>query len=147
MKDAPFNKRDPQLVPTAGSCAECPKRTGHNKLLFGNDLGKQGTAAPTPPVIRPKCRPMWWRLSPRSLNWFRSVPPTAHRKEGSSVLPRNKYTAIRDDKSKSKDEALRPEFKVCKYTTETIIAKGSDIGTIHKVCANPACPSIIRNSQ
>jgi ParB family chromosome partitioning protein len=42
LKDAPFNKRDPQLVPTAGSCAECPKRTGHNKLLFGDDLGKQG---------------------------------------------------------------------------------------------------------
>jgi ParB family transcriptional regulator, chromosome partitioning protein len=42
LKDAPFNKRDAQLVPTAGSCADCPKRTGHNKLLFGDDLGKQG---------------------------------------------------------------------------------------------------------
>jgi ParB family chromosome partitioning protein len=42
LKDAPFNKRDVQLVPSAGSCADCPKRTGHNKLLFGDDLGKQG---------------------------------------------------------------------------------------------------------
>ena len=42
LKDAPFNKRDAHLVPTAGSCADCPKRTGHNKLLFGDDLGKQG---------------------------------------------------------------------------------------------------------
>jgi ParB family chromosome partitioning protein len=42
LKDAPFDKRDVQLVPTAGSCADCPKRTGHNKLLFGDDLGKQG---------------------------------------------------------------------------------------------------------
>ena len=42
LKDAPFNKRDPQLVPAAGSCADCPKRTGHNKLLFGDDLGRQG---------------------------------------------------------------------------------------------------------
>jgi ParB family chromosome partitioning protein len=40
LKDAPFSKRDAQLVPTAGSCVDCPKRTGHNKLLF-SDLGKQ----------------------------------------------------------------------------------------------------------
>jgi ParB family chromosome partitioning protein len=41
LKDAPFDKRNAQLVPTAGSCADCPKRTGHNKLLFGDDLGRQ----------------------------------------------------------------------------------------------------------
>ena len=40
LKDAPFDKKDGQLVPAAGSCIECPKRTGHNKLLF-SDLGKQ----------------------------------------------------------------------------------------------------------
>src|ERR1017187_10116445 len=34
LKQAPFNKRDAQLVPTAGSCVDCPKRTGNNKLLF-----------------------------------------------------------------------------------------------------------------
>ena len=60
-------------------------------------------------------------------------------KEGSPVLPRNKYTAIRDDKPKSKDDAQRPEFKVCKYAADAIITEGSDIGTIHKVCANPDC--------
>jgi hypothetical protein len=34
LKDAPFDREDPQLVPAAGSCLTCPKRTGHNKLLF-----------------------------------------------------------------------------------------------------------------
>jgi ParB family transcriptional regulator, chromosome partitioning protein len=42
LKDAPFDKRDAELLPSAGSCADCPKRTGQNKLLFGDDLGKQG---------------------------------------------------------------------------------------------------------
>jgi ParB family chromosome partitioning protein len=60
--------------------------------------------------------------------------------EGSKVLPRNKYTAIRDEKPKSKEEAKRPEFKVCKFTTDAIITEGSEVGTVHKVCANPACP-------
>src|ERR1700677_3376178 len=39
LKDAPFSTRDAQLVPAAGSCAACPKRTGQHKLLF-SDLGK-----------------------------------------------------------------------------------------------------------
>ena len=53
--------------------------------------------------------------------------------------PRNKYIAIRDDKPKSNDEAKRPEFKVCKFTTDAIVTEGSEIGTTHKICANPAC--------
>jgi ParB family transcriptional regulator, chromosome partitioning protein len=40
LKLAPFDKRDAQLVPAAGSCVDCPKRTGHNKLLF-LDMDKQ----------------------------------------------------------------------------------------------------------
>jgi len=55
-------------------------------------------------------------------------------------LPRNRYTAIRDEKPKSNDEAKRPEYKVCKFTTDAIITEGSDVGTVHKVCANPTCP-------
>jgi ParB family chromosome partitioning protein len=34
LKDAPFDRKDAELVPSAGSCIDCPKRTGHNKLLF-----------------------------------------------------------------------------------------------------------------
>jgi ParB family transcriptional regulator, chromosome partitioning protein len=59
--------------------------------------------------------------------------------EGSKVLPRNQYTAIREEKPKSKEEAKRPEYKVCKFTTDAIIAEGSDVGAVHKVCANPTC--------
>jgi hypothetical protein len=43
LKLAPFDKRDAQLVPAAGSCADCPKRTGHNKLLF-LDMGTDSIA-------------------------------------------------------------------------------------------------------
>jgi ParB family chromosome partitioning protein len=60
--------------------------------------------------------------------------------QGSKVLPRSQYTAIREEKPKSKEEAKRPEYKVCKFTTDAIIAEGSEVGTVHKVCANPTCP-------
>jgi len=140
LKDAPFDKRDAQLVPTAGSCADCPKRTGHNKLLFGDDLGRQGDRCTDPGCYQ-------FKLSAHVAKSVAAKPEivqisTAYgtQKEGSPVLPRNKYTTVRDDKPKSNDEAKRPEFKVCKFTTDAIVTEGSDIGTVHKVCANPACP-------
>ena len=138
LKDAPFDKRDAQLVPAAGSCVDCPQRTGHNKLLF-SELGKQDSCSD------PNCYQS--KVSAHLAKTIAAKPQivqisTAYgtHKEGSAVLPRNEYTAIRDDQPKSKDEAARPEFKVCKFTTEAIITEGNGIGTVQKVCANPACP-------
>jgi len=34
LKSVPFSKDDETLVPEAGSCANCPKRTEFNTLLF-----------------------------------------------------------------------------------------------------------------
>jgi ParB family chromosome partitioning protein len=140
LKDAPFDKRDAQLIPTAGSCADCPKRTGHNKLLFGDDLGKQGDQCTDPCCYNAKLAAHVAKAVAAKPNLVHISTAYGGQKEGSSVLPRNKYTAIRDDKPQKKEDAQRPEFKVCKFATDAIITEGSDIGTIHKVCANPECP-------
>ena len=140
LKDAPFNKRDAQLVPTAGSCADCPKRTGHNKLLFGDDLGRQGDRCTDPNCYTAKVLAHVAQTVAAKPELVQVSTAYGAQKDGSPVLPRNRYTAIRDDKPKSKDDAKRPEFKVCKFTTEAIITEGADVGTIHKVCANPSCP-------
>ncbi|HEY1647317.1 MAG TPA: ParB/RepB/Spo0J family partition protein [Terracidiphilus sp.] len=140
LKDAPFNKRDPQLVPVAGSCADCPKRTGHNKLLFGDDLGRQGDRCTDPNCYQAKVSAHVAQTVAAKPELVQISTAYGGQKEGSPVLPRNKYTAIRDDRPKSKDDAKRPEFKECKFTTEAIITEGSDVGTIHKVCANLSCP-------
>jgi ParB family transcriptional regulator, chromosome partitioning protein len=140
LKDAPFNKRDAQLIPTAGSCADCPKRTGHNKLLFGDDLGRQGDRCTDPNCYAAKVSAHVAQTVAAKPELVQISTAYGGQKEGSTVLPRNKYIAIRDDKPKSKDDAKRPEFKVCKFTTEAIITEGSDVGTTHKVCANASCP-------
>ncbi len=140
LKDAPFDKRDAQLVSTAGSCADCPKRTGHNKLLFGDDLGKQGDQCTDPRCYNAKLAAHVAKAVAAKPNLVQISTAYGGQKEGSPVLPRNKYTAIRDDKPQKKEDAQRPEFKVCKYAADAIITEGSDIGTIHKVCANPDCP-------
>jgi ParB family chromosome partitioning protein len=139
LKDAPFDKRDAQLVPTAGSCADCPKRTGHNKLLFGDDLGRQGDRCTDPGCYNAKLAEHVSKAVAAKPELVRISTAYGTQKEGSPVLPRNKYTAIRDDKPKSKEEAQRPEFKVCKFATDAIVTEGSEVGTIHKVCANPDC--------
>ncbi|CAN5708184.1 hypothetical protein BH10ACI4_BH10ACI4_23200 [soil metagenome] len=140
LKDAPFNKRDAQLVPAAGTCADCPKRTGHNKLLFGDDLGRQGDRCTDPNCYGAKVSAHVAQTVAAKPELVQISTAYGAPKDGSAVLPRNKYTAIRDDKPKSTDDAKRPEFKVCKFTTEAIITEGNDVGTIHKVCANPTCP-------
>jgi ParB family chromosome partitioning protein len=140
LKDAPFDKRDAQLISTAGSCADCPKRTGHNKLLFGDDLGKQGDQCTDPRCYNAKIAAHVAKAVAAKPNLVQISTAYGGQKEGSAVLPRNKYTAIRDGKPQKKEDAQRPEFKVCRFATDAIITEGSDIGTIHKVCANPECP-------
>lgn len=39
LKKAPFSIKDPNILPAAGACVECPKRSGHAPKLFA-DLGK-----------------------------------------------------------------------------------------------------------
>lgn len=140
LKDAPFDKRDAQLVPTASSCADCPKRTGHNKLLFGDDLGRQGDRCTDPGCYNAKLAAHVAESVAAKPELVQISTAYGTQKEGSPVLPRNKYTAIRDDKPKSKEEAQRPEFKVCKFAADAIVTEGSEVGTVHKVCANADCP-------
>ncbi len=45
LASAPFDKQDETLVPEAGSCVNCPKRTGFNKLLFP-DVRKDSCTSP-----------------------------------------------------------------------------------------------------
>ena len=138
LKDAPFDKRNAQLVTIAGSCVECPKRTGHNKLLFA-DLGKQD-ACTDPTCYQAKMGAHVAKAIEAKPELVQISTTYGAQKEGSPILPRNKYTVIRDDRPQSKEEAKRPEFKECKFTTEAIITEGSDVGTVHKVCANASCP-------
>lgn len=138
LKDAPFNQRDAQLVPTAGSCADCPKRTGHNKLLFA-DLGKQDACTD------PTCYAA--KLDAHVKQTIATKPKlvqitTAYGKaaEGSPILTRSQYVEIRQEKPQNKYQQEAPEYKMCCYITDAIIAEGGGKGSLRKVCSNPSCP-------
>ena len=138
LKDAPFDKKDGQLVPAAGSCVDCPKRTGHNKLLF-SDLGKQD-ACTDPTCYQVKVEAHVAKTVAAKPQLIQISTAYGQQKEGSTTLPRNKYTEIRAEKPSSKEEAKRPEFKTCKFTSEAIVTEGNEKGELRKVCSNLACP-------
>jgi ParB family chromosome partitioning protein len=41
LADAPFDREDPTINPTAGACVTCPRRSGHNTSLFCDVQGDQ----------------------------------------------------------------------------------------------------------
>jgi len=140
LATAPFSKEDAQLVPEAGSCIECPKRTGHNTLLFAD----MGTAHPNS-CSDPKCYAA--KLESYVRQSIAAKPKLVQistgygkQQEGSTTIPRNKYVEVRQEKPRTKEEATRPEFKTCKYTTEAIVSEGSEKGELRKVCTQADCP-------
>src|ERR1035437_7760259 len=139
LASAQFSKEDAQLVPEAGACLDCPKRTGHNTLLF------EGMAAQYDSCSDPKCYAA--KLDAHVRQTIAAKPKlvqisTAYgaQKEGSAAVPRNRYVEIRQEKPSKKEQESWPEYKTCKFTTEAIVTEGSEKGEIRRVCANPECP-------
>jgi ParB family chromosome partitioning protein len=137
LKLASFDKRDAQLVPAAGSCVECPKRTGHNKLLFA-DVRQDACTDPT--CYHAKVEAHVAKTVAAKPKLVQISTAYGQQQEGSPTLPRNKYVEIRPEKPSTKEEATRPEFKTCKHTTEAIVSDGIDKGELRKVCTEPDCP-------
>jgi ParB family chromosome partitioning protein len=138
LSAAPFSKEDAQLVPEAGSCLECPKRTGHNTLLFAEMSNVDRCSDPA-------CYQK--KLDEHVKQTVAAKPKlvqisTAYGKpaEGSPVIPRNKYVEIRQDKPKGENERDWPEYKTCKYTMEAIVTEGTEKGETKRICSNPECP-------
>ena len=136
---APFSKEDAQLLSEAGSCIECPKRTGHNVLLFDGISPRHDSCSD------PNCYAA--KLEMHVKQTVAAKPKlvqisTAYGKpaEGSAAIPRNKYVEIRQDKPQKKEQRDWPEYKTCRFTSEAIVTEGSEKGELRRVCVNPDCP-------
>jgi ParB family chromosome partitioning protein len=137
LKQAPFNKRDAQLVPAAGSCVDCPKRTGHNKLLFAD---VREDACTDPACFSAKLEAHVQKQIAAKPELVQISTAYSQQPEGSKVVTRNRYVEIRPDKPDTPEKAKWPEFKTCKFTAEAIVADGIDKGEVRKVCTEPTCP-------
>jgi ParB family chromosome partitioning protein len=140
LASAPFSKKDIELVPEAGSCVDCPKRTGHNKLLFADMGSGQKDSCSDPKCYAAKLDGHIRQSIAAKPKLVQISTGYGQQKEDSTTLPRNKYVEIRQEKPKTKEEATRPEFKTCKYTTEAIVSEGLEKGETRTVCAQADCP-------
>jgi ParB family chromosome partitioning protein len=132
----PFDKNDAKLVPEAGSCVDCPKRTGFNTLLFGEMSERdQCTDAAcfngkiTRTIERKiEAKPQLVQIA------------TAHGTRGDgAVLPRNRYVALTLTNPAKSKQPLSPYQKPCKHMAEAIVVDGAERGRTTKVCAEPTC--------
>jgi len=133
---APFDKDDASLLPEAGSCANCPKRTGFNTLLFGDafkDSCTDGTcynAKLTKHIERQVAE------KPKLVQISTEFGKPA---EG-QVLGRGHYIALNlAGKNGKQKQPLSASQKPCKSMGEAIVVEGSERGRTVKVCSDPNC--------
>jgi ParB family chromosome partitioning protein len=140
LASAPFSKEDAHLLPEAGACLDCPKRTGHNTLLFAEIGSGQPDSCSDPKCYAAKVEAHIRQSIAAKPKLVQISTAYRAQKDGSVVVPRNKYVEIRTEKPTNPKQRDWPEYKVCKFTTEAIVTEGSEKGELRRVCANPECP-------
>ncbi|MHB2006589.1 MAG: ParB/RepB/Spo0J family partition protein [Acidobacteriaceae bacterium] len=136
LKDAPFSKSDATLNPQAGACLDCPKRTGHNKLLFAD---VRHDACTDPACYQKKVDAHVAKTIAANPKLVQISAAYGQPAEGITAIPRNKYIEIKQEKPTGKHQRDWPEYKTCKSTTEAIITEGTEKGELRKICADPNC--------
>lgn len=132
----PFDKQDETLVSGAGSCVNCPKRTGFNKLLF-TDVRKDSCTDPQ--CFRAKIDAhvnKTLETKPQLVQ----ISAAWNSREG-APLGRNQYVELEVKKQKANGAStkLPANQKPCDKMAEAIVMDGGKRGQVVKVCADPAC--------
>jgi len=142
LKSVPFSKDDATLVPEAGSCTDCPKRTGFNTLLFpeaGEDACVDAACfnrkLDASIALRQKRMPDLVLISES----YASQAETP-------VLSRRNYVEVVRRRGK-RDKQTRPDERLCTHLKPAIYADGIDKGRLVKVCADKTCTVHFREQR
>src|SRR5580704_2042400 len=129
LTNAPFDPQDESLVPPAGSCAKCPKRTGNNPLLF--------------PEVRQKsiCTDRaCYRMKVEALVEIRMKPLEA---AGEKPL-RVSHAPAWQLKQRNADVLYEGHYRTvkkaeCPQTKPAVVIDGADAGKVLHVCRDEQC--------
>ena len=131
LTNAPFDANDETLVPSAGSCAQCPKRTGSNPLLFA-DVQRKSTCTDR-------------ACYQSKVNAFVQIRVKRVEAEGEKVLPVSQAPSWQT-KGQSSNILHEGEFRKarqkgeCPTTKPAVLVDGRNAGTIFHLCQNDKCP-------
>ncbi len=137
LDSAPFPKDDPELVPEAGACLTCSKRTGFNNLLFAEI---KADACTSPDCYQSKVDAFVAKTIVAKPKLVQITRAYGKPEANSPAIPRNQYVEIRAEKPTNQKQRDWPEYQTCKFTTEAIVTEGSDKGELRRICANADCP-------
>jgi ParB family chromosome partitioning protein len=130
LRNAPFDGNDADLLPAAGACSACPKRTGNNPLLF--------------PEIRNKslCTdPACYRAKIQALVQIRIKPLAKEGRKPVQISSAPYWQA----RSKSADTLYEGQYRRvenegdCPHTQAAVVVDGREAGTVLRICADESC--------
>jgi ParB family transcriptional regulator, chromosome partitioning protein len=142
LAQAPFDQNDAALVPAAGSCVACPKRSGASPLLFP-ELRRHETCT-DPVCFESKCRALVARQQEKypeaikialgEVEWRKREPL---RKEG-VIFEDQGYSDYREKDARWRQSSAG----ACEFTQDAIVVAGetAHLGEHKLVCTEPKCP-------
>ena len=135
LDKVPFDKTDATLLADAGSCDQCPKRTGFNALLFPDAAADRCTDRN---CVQEKIDRHILRQKERKPELV--TISTAWGPKVNGALGRNDYTVVTAfPENKRKAAASNPAHRRCPHLTEALVTEGTDRGQTLTICANPKC--------
>jgi ParB family chromosome partitioning protein len=131
LTNAPFDPQDETLLPSAGACARCPKRTGSNPLLFPEVRQKsictdrECYRAKVEALVQIRVKPL--EEKGEKLLRVSQAPSWQANGHARDVLVEGQFL-----RAKSKGE--------CPNTKPAVLIDGKGAGTIFHVCRDEKCP-------
>ena len=131
LTNAPFDPQDEALLPSAGACARCPKRTGSNALLFPEVRQKsictdrECYRAKVEALVQIRVKPLEEKgEKPLRVSQAPSWQANGHVRD---VLVEGQFL-----RAKSKNE--------CPHTKPAVLIDGKSAGAIFHICRDEKCP-------
>jgi ParB family chromosome partitioning protein len=138
LSHAAFDAEDATLVPAAGSCAKCPKRTGNNPLLFPEVQQKSTCTdracyhAQVEALVQIRIKPL--EASGEKPLRVSQAPTWQVKKPQPDVLYEGQYRRI----------AKKAE---CPQTKSAVVMDGPQAGALLYVCRDEKCPVHARETR
>jgi ParB family chromosome partitioning protein len=139
LADAVFDYEDAELVPAAGACVACPKRTGANTALF--DDFAQDDRCMDAACFKSKVD-AHIALQKQNTDGLIQITRAYYTniKGEEKVLTRNEYTIIEPQEQAQEGENPAAEPMPCSKATSAIVVEGpGKRGEVVHVCADPEC--------
>ena len=130
LANAPFDVNDPNLVPAAGACTTCPKRSGSNPLLFADTIKRPDVC--TDPECFNRKRDALVNVRLKELHESGEKPvkvSDSHLFYGQKPLPGVLYQP-------DYYEATEGD---CPTTTVAVVVEGKRVGTKLHICTDQRC--------